>query len=218
MKKTFFSIVILITSTVAGLAQACNPLTLLKEVQTKTMDYKDQNIQFAMVIEAMGRDGKSVQRKTSGQVRVVGSKALLSLNGQKIYVDGTRMTIVSEADEEIVVQKLEGDASSYTPESLVKKYETGSNFQWAGEETVAGGTKVVYVRMKPKDNEDVRDIVIGINVRTKRIHSYQEFGLNDVTTTLRILQYEVNQGITSQSVTFNRAQYPDFDYIAPKGM
>jgi hypothetical protein len=64
-------------------AQSGDPLALLKEVQTKTLALKDQNIQFAMVIEAPGRDGKKVQRKTSGQVQVVGEKALLVLNGQK---------------------------------------------------------------------------------------------------------------------------------------
>jgi hypothetical protein len=125
---------------------------------------------------------------------------------------------VSEEDEEIVVRKLDGDETQYTPAALVKKYETGSNFQWAGEETVAGGTKVVYIRMKPKNNVDVRDVVLGINLRTKRIHSYQEYGTNDVTTTLKILQYDVNQGVTEQKVTFNKSKYPGYDYMAPKGM
>ena len=199
-------------------AQSGDPKSLLKEVQTKTLAYKDQNIQFAMVIEAPGRDGKKVQRKTSGQVQVVGEKALLILNGQKIFLDGSRLTTVSEEDEEIVVRKLDGDETQYTPASILKKYETGSNFQWAGEETLSGGTKVVYIRMKPKNNVDVRDVILGINMRTKRIHSYQEFGTNDVTTTLRIVQYDVNQGVPVSKVTFNKANYPGYDYIAPKGM
>ena len=199
-------------------AQSGDPMSLLKEVQTNTLAYKDQNIQFAMVIEAPGRDGKKVQRKTSGQVQVVGEKALLILNGQKIFLDGSRLTTVSEEDEEIVVRKLDGDETQYTPASILKKYETGSNFQWAGEETLSGGTKVVYIRMKPKNNVDVRDVVLGINMRTKRIHSYQEFGTNDVTTTLRIVQYDVNQSVPVSKVTFNKANYPGYDYIAPKGM
>lgn len=199
-------------------AQSGDPMSLLKEVQTKTLAYKDQNIQFAMVIEAPGRDGKKVQRKTSGQVQVVGEKALLILNGQKIFLDGSRLTTVSDEDEEIVVRKLDGDETQYTPASILKKYETGSNFQWAGEETLSGGTKVVYIRMKPKNNVDVRDVILGINMRTKRIHSYQEFGTNDVTTTLRIVQYDVNQGVPVSKVTFNKANYPGYDYIAPKGM
>lgn len=198
--------------------QSGDPMSLLKEVQTKTLAYKDQNIQFAMVIEAPGRDGKKVQRKTSGQVQVVGEKALLILNGQKIFLDGSRLTTVSDEDEEIVVRKLDGDETQYTPASILKKYETGSNFQWAGEETLSGGTKVVYIRMKPKNNVDVRDVILGINMRTKRIHSYQEFGTNDVTTTLRIVQYDVNQGVPVSKVTFNKANYPGYDYIAPKGM
>ena len=199
-------------------AQSGDPMSLLKEVQTKTLAYKDQNTQFAMVIEAPGRDGKKVQRKTSGQVQVVGEKALLILNGQKIFLEGSRLTTVSEEDEEIVVRKLDGDETQYTPASILKKYETGSNFQWAGEETLSGGTKVVYIRMKPKNNVDVRDVVLGINMRTKRIHSYQEFGTNDVTTTLRIVQYDVNQSVPVSKVTFNKANYPGYDYIAPKGM
>ena len=220
MKKLAFLLpfATLLFLTIPLMGQSGDPLTLLKEVEKKTLAYTDQTIQFAMVIEAPGRDGKKVQRKTSGQVLVVGEKALLQLNGQMIYLDGSRVTTVSEEDEEIVVRKLDGDETQYTPAALVKKYETGSNFQWAGEETVAGGTKVVYIRMKPKNNVDVRDVVLGINLRTKRIHSYQEYGTNDVTTTLRILQYDVNQGVTEQKVTFNKSKYPGYDYMAPKGM
>ena len=199
-------------------AQSGNPLTLLKEVQSKTLKYSDQQIQFSMVIEAPGRNGKKVQRKTSGQIEVVGERALLILNGQKIYLDGNRVTTVNEEDEEIVVKKLDGDETQFTPTTILKKYETGSNFQWAGEETVSNGTKIVYIRMKPKDNSEVRDIILGINTRTNRIHSYQEFGINDVITTLKILRYEVNTGAKVTDVTFSRSKYPGFDYIAPSGM
>ncbi len=221
MKKTLRSYAALALFTFlsfSALGQSGDPLLLLKEVEKKTLAYRDQRIQFAMVIEAPGRDGKKVQRKTSGRVEVVGEKALLSLNGQLIFLEGTRVTTVSEEDEEIVVRKLDGDETQFTPTALVKKYESGSNFQWAGEETVANGVKIVYIRMKPKDNVDVRDVVLGINMRTKRLHSYQEFGTNDVTTTLRIVQYDVNQGITLQNVTFNKSKYPGYDYVAPKGM
>lgn len=199
-------------------AQSGDPLTLLKEVQAKTLKYNDQRIQFSMVIEAPGRDGKKVQRKTSGQVSIVGEKALLTLNGQKIYLEGNRITTVSEEDEEIVVKRMSGDETQFTPSAILKKYETGSNFQWAGEETVSGGTKIVYIRMKPRGNGDVRDIVLGINMRTKRVYSYQEFGTNDVNTTLKIVQYDVNIGTKQSEVTFSRSKYPDFDYIAPNGM
>ena len=216
--RTLSTLVVLSLCTLGMQAQSGDPLTLLKEVEKKTLAYTDQTIQFSMVIEAPGRDGKKVQRKTSGKVEVVGEKALLSLNGQLIFLEGARVTTVSEEDEEIVVRKLDGDEAQFTPTALVKKYETGSNFQWAGEETVANGVKIVYIRMKPKNNVDVRYVVLGINMRTKRIHSYQEFGTNDVTTTLRIVQYDVNQGVTLQKVTFNKSKYPGYDYVAPKGM
>ncbi len=39
-----------------------------------------------------------------------------------------------------------------------------------------------------------------------------------MTTTLRIVQYDVNQGVNVSKVTFNKANYPGYDYIAPKGM
>ena len=153
--RTLSTLVVLSLCTFGTQAQSGDPLTLLKEVEKKTLAYTDQTIQFTMVIEAPGRDGKKVQRKTSGKVEVVGEKALLSLNGQLIFLEGARVTTVSEEDEEIVVRKLDGDETQFTPAALVKKYETGSNFQWAGEETVANGVKIVYIRMKPKNNVDV---------------------------------------------------------------
>lgn len=199
-------------------AQSGDPLMLLKEIERNTLAFKDQNIQFSLFIEAPGRDGNKVRRKTSGQVTVVGETALLKLQGQQIFIERNRFVTVSDDDEEIVVRKLDGEETQYTPSALLKKYETGSNFQWAGEETTDNGVKVKYVRMRPKNDPSIRDIIIGINMDTKRIYSYKEFGSNDVTTLLRINQYEVNSGIPASKVSFNRSNYPGYDYVAPNGM
>jgi len=218
---TLKSLFILATFTVLATkasGQSGDPLTLLKEVQSKTLAYDDQFIQFSMVIEATRQDGRKQQRRTSGQVQVVGKTALLTLQGQKIFFEETRLVTVSDDDEEIVVRKLDGDETQYTPASILKQYESGSNFQWAGEETLEDGVKIKYIRMKPKNSSEVRDIVLGIHMGTKRVYSYQEYGTNDITTLLKIIQYDVNQGTPASKVTFNRSNYPGYEYIAPSGM
>jgi hypothetical protein len=70
--------------------------------------------------------------------------------------------------------------------------------------------------MKPKASEEVREIVIGIDVSTKRLYSYQEFGLNDVITTITVDTYAVNGGVSKAKVLFNRANYPGYTVVEPK--
>jgi hypothetical protein len=191
-------------------------LSLLKEVRVKTEAYTDQTIAFTNTLDAPGRNGGArVKRSSKGTVTVVGTNYRLDWNGQTIFVNNAKAYIVSPDDEEVTVRPLGKDGSAFSPSSLLAKYETGSNFAWAGTATVKGKT-IKYVRMKPKASEEVREIVIGIDVSTKRLYSYQEFGLNDVITTITVDTYAVNGGVSKAKVLFNRANYPGYTVVEPK--
>jgi hypothetical protein len=191
-------------------------LNLLKEVRVKTEACTDQVIGFTNTLDAPGKSGgPRVKRSSKGTVTVVGANYRLDWNGQSIFVNGAKAYIVSPDDEEVTVRPLGKDGSTFSPSSLLAKYESGSNFAWAGTATVKGKT-IKYVRMKPKASDEIREIVIGIDMSTKRLYSYQEFGLNDVITTITVDTYAVNGGVSKAKVLFNRASYPGFTVIEPK--
>ena len=217
MKKTIAGIVLLALPLITWAQASVEAVKLLKEVKTKTEAYTDQTISFTNTLDAPGKKGgPRVKRSSKGKVTVVGDSYRLELNGQILFMSGSQLYIVNPDDEEITARTLTGPSGQFSPSVLLSKYENGSNFAWAGQE-VKNGKTIKYVRMKPKASEEVREIVIGIDMSTKRLHSYQEFGLNNVITTLLVDSYVVNNKVNKTVVTFNKASYPGFDYIESKG-
>ena len=118
-------------------AQSETPLAYVQRVKKQALTYSDQKIGFTSVLDAPGRNGQRVQRKTSGEVWVKGESAKLVLQGQTFFFKSGVVTTVSPEDEEITVRKLNGDANQYTPAVLLGKYEKNSAFAWSGTDTIA---------------------------------------------------------------------------------
>ena len=197
-------------------AQTETPLTFLQRVKKQTLAYTDQKLSFTSVLDAPGRNGQGVQRKTSGEVWVVGESAKLVLQGQTFFFKSGFVTTVSPEDEEIVVRKLDGDAQQYTPAVLLSQYEKSSSFAWAGTKTVNGRT-IKYVSMVPKNDPDVAKVVLGVDAKTLKLYSFSEEGKNGTTSTITLLTYETNLGLKAKDVEFARGNYPaSYEYIAPK--
>jgi len=185
-------------------AQSETPLAYVQRVKKQALTYSDQKIGFTSVLDAPGRNGQRVQRKTSGEVWVKGESAKLVV------------TTVSPEDEEITVRKLNGDANQYTPAVLLGKYEKNSAFAWAGTETIAGKT-IKLVSMIPKNDPDVAKVILGVDAKTLKLYSFSEEGKNGTKSTVTMLSYETNKGLTANDVEFKRSNYPaTYEYIAPK--
>jgi hypothetical protein len=197
-------------------AQTETPLAFLQRVKKQTLAFTDQKLSFTSVLDAPGRNGQRVQRKTSGEVWVVGESAKLVLQGQTFFFKSGFVTTVSPEDEEIVVRKLDGDAQQYTPAVLLSQYETSSSFEWAGTKTINGRT-IKYVSMVPNKDPDVAKVVLGVDAKTLKLYSFSEEGKNGTTSTITLLAYETNQGLKVKDVEFVRSNYPaSYEYIAPK--
>lgn len=197
-------------------AQSETPLAYVQRVKKQTLTYTDQKIGFTSVLDAPGRNGQRVQRKTSGEVWVKGESAKLVLQGQTFFFKSGVVTTVSPEDEEITVRKLNGDANQYTPAVLLGKYEKSSSFAWAGTESVAGRT-IKYVSMLPKNDPDVAKVTLGVDTKTLKLYSFTEEAKNGTKSTVTMLSYETNKGLTANDVEFKRSNYPaNYEYIAPK--
>jgi hypothetical protein len=199
-----------------AVAQTETPLAFLQRVKKQTLAYSDQKLSFTSVLNAPARNGQRVERKTSGEIWVVGESAKLVLQGQTFFFKSGLVTTVSPEDEEIIVRKLDGDAQQYTPAVLLSQYEKSSSFAWAGTKTINGRT-IKYVSMIPKNDPDVAKVTLGIDSKTLKLYSFAEEGKTGTTSTITLLAYETNQGLKAKDVEFVRSNYPaSYEYIAPK--
>jgi hypothetical protein len=215
MIRLFTALSLCILSLTA-LAQTETPLAFLQRVKKQTLAYSDQKLSFTSVLNAPGRNGQRVERKTSGEIWVVGESAKLVLQGQTFFFKSGLVTTVSPEDEEIIVRKLDGDAQQYTPAVLLSQYEKSSSFAWAGTKTINGRT-IKYVSMIPKNDPDVAKVTLGIDSKTLKLYSFAEEGKTGTTSTITLLAYETNQGLKAKDVEFVRSNYPaSYEYIAPK--
>jgi hypothetical protein len=99
---------------------------------------------------------------------------------------------------------------------LLGKYEKNSAFAYAGSQTVAGKT-IKFVSILPKNDPDVAKVILGIDTKTMKLHSFTEEGRNGTRSTVTMLSYETNKGLTANDVEFKRSNYPaNYEYIAPK--
>lgn len=201
-----------------GFAQTNPALILIQEAQNKTLEYKDQSFSFSLILDAPGRDGKRVERTNKGSVVLVGETGRLTLNGQTIYLESDKLISVNDEDEEITVRIIDTNDNNYSPVNILNKYTSGSDFRFLKKEQYEKTKIVQFIELIPKNQEDISKVILGIELRSKKIHSYYEYGRNNVITKVQIFDYKINQGTNVEQVKFDLNNYPDYDYISPNDM
>ncbi len=190
---------------------------LLEEVKQNLMSYSDQSFDFTNVIEipTQNPDNPKMTRESSGSVMVVGQNYKINFQGQTIILNDNRAYVVTPDDEEVTVRILEEEDMVFTPNGILAKFEHNASLALAGKETI-DGVEIQYVRVRPNGSEEIRDIMLGIDMRTKRIYSYTEYQTNDVVTKYTLSNYRVNQNIGAEEVRFNRADYEGWRINEPR--
>ncbi|KAB2814278.1 LolA family protein [Phaeocystidibacter luteus] len=190
---------------------------LLEEVKTNLLSFTDQKISFTSIIEipTQNPDNPKMTRESSGTVTIVGENYKVETNGQTILLNGNRAYVIAPDDREVTVRVLEDEDMAFTPNGVLARFENGSSLAMAGKETIDGKT-IQYVKVRPNGSEEIRDIVIGIDMSTKRIYSYTEYGTNDVVTKYIINNYEVNTGVDASEVRFDRSKYEGWRINEPR--
>lgn len=215
--KQGFFIVIALCLSQKSLAQTNQALILIKEAQNKTIEYADQSFQFSLILDAPGRNGNRIKRKNNGSVILVGDTGRLTLNGQTIFIERNKLISVSDEDEEITVRIIDTNDNNYSPKNILSKYTSGSDFRFLKKER-HDKMIVQYIELVPENQEDILKVILGIELSSKKVHSYHEYGKNNVITKVQLFEYKVDQGINIEQVKFDLKNYPDYDYIAPNDM
>ncbi|MCF6181986.1 outer membrane lipoprotein carrier protein LolA [Lutibacter sp.] len=201
---------ILILSLVSFVGFSQNSKTakdLLDEVAKKVESYKNIEIEFTHNLDNVDA---GVHQETRGKVTVKGDLYHLNYMGTEQIFDGKKVYLIVNEDEEVIIQNPNNeDKESLTPSKMFTFYKSGYTYTMGDLKTIKG-IKIQYVNLTPIDtNSDVKNILVGIDVKTKHIFNVIEIGKNKTTTTLEIRSFKTNQTLPDSLFTFNLKKYRD---------
>ena len=202
MKKIVALIVVCFISITNSQAQnADKAKALLNEVTTKVKSYKNIAIDFDVNIN--GQNSK-------GNITLSGDKYILNYMGITRLFDGSKVYTINPEDEEVTIQnpKKTGD-ESLTPSKLLTFFNSGYSFSWDISQNINGRT-IQYIKLKPTGKSDVKEILLGIDSKTKHIYNKIDVYKNGSKSTLTVKSFKTNQTLSKNHFTFTESKYPKY--------
>lgn len=202
MKKIVVLIVVCFISITNSQAQnADKAKALLNEVTTKVKSYKNIAIDFDVNIN--GQNSK-------GNITLSGDKYILNYMGITRLFDGSKVYTINPEDEEVTIQnpKKTGD-ESLTPSKLLTFFNSGYSFSWDISQNINGRT-IQYIKLKPTGKSDVKEILLGIDSKTKHIYNKIDVYKNGSKSTLTVKSFKTNQTLSKNHFTFTESKYPKY--------
>lgn len=174
---------------------------LLNEVSTKVKSYKNITIDFDVNIN--GQNSK-------GNVTLSGDKYILNYMGIQRLFDGSKVYTINTEDEEVTIQnpKKTGE-ESLTPSKLLTFFNSGYTFGWDTTQNLNGRT-IQYIKLKPIGKSDVKEILLGIDSKTKNIYNKIEVYKNGSKSILTVKSFKTNQALSKNHFTFTESKYPKY--------
>jgi outer membrane lipoprotein-sorting protein len=125
-------------------------------------------------------------------------------DGEKIY------TVVPENEEITITKAEEGEDFGINPTKLLNFYKEGYDYQWDIKQTIFG-RPIQFVRLLPSnENDEVKYLLLGIDMIKKNIYRLIEIDMNGTRTTLTISNQEINTLLEKDHFTFDVSNYPDY--------
>ena len=206
MKKTFLFLVLCSSMTFAqGYEQAKNLLDLVsKEMKRK----KNIRFDFTYVLE---NKKEQIRQEMEGNVTLVGDQYRLSFLEAIQLFDGTKTyTIVPENEEITISLPEEEEDVSISPSKLLSFYEEGYGYEWDIQQRVMG-RNIQFIKLLPTEtSEEVKYLLLGIDVDRIQVYRLIEVGLNQTLTTLTLNSQEFNISLPEDYFEFNAAEYPNY--------
>lgn len=206
MKHLVFAFVFFIS--LSGLSQdAAKAKALLNEVSTKVKGYQNISIDFKYVLK---NTGENINQETRGSVVIEGEKYVLNILGVTRIFDGKKLYTISPEDEEVTISKDNTDENTITPSKMLSFYKEGYNYAMDITQNV-DGRKIQYVKLTPIDsNSEIKQVLLGIDAKTKHIYNLIEVGKNETRTTLTVKSFKTNEPISKTLFTFDKNKYKGY--------
>ena len=206
MKKTFLFLVLCSSMTFAqGYEQAKN---LLDRVSKEMKRKKNIRFDFTYVLE---NKKEQIRQEMEGNVTLVGDQYRLSFLEAIQLFDGTKTyTIVPENKEITISYPEEEEDVSISPSKLLSFYEEGYGYEWDIQQR-AMGRNIQFIKLLPTEtSEEVKYLLLGIDVDRLQVYRLIEVGLNQTLTTLTLKSQEFNIILPEDYFVFNAAEYPNY--------
>lgn len=206
MKKITLFLILYSSLTFAqGHDQAKNLLDRVsKEMKSKT----NIRFDFNYILE---NKKEQIRQEMEGNVTLAGDKYKLSFLEAIQLFDGTKTyTIVPENEEISISDPEEEEDVNISPSKLLSFYEEGYGYEWDIQQRVMG-RNIQYIKLLPTETSDeVKYLLLGINVDRLQVYRLIEVGLNQTLTTLTLKSQEFNIALPEDYFEFNAAEYPNY--------
>lgn len=206
MKKIITITVLFIN--LLSFAQDKKAQELLNQVTEKIKSYKDISIDFSYSLENVK---EKIKQNSNGKVLLKKNLYKLDFMETTKIFDGKKSYIIVPEDEEVSISKYdESDESAITPSKMLTFFKEGYNYKMDALKTV-NGKKIQYVKLLPISNKDPRkEILLGIDSKTKNIYNLIEVAKNNTKTTLTVNSFQTNQNISDKQFTFDTSKYKSY--------
>ena len=206
MKKITLFLILYSSLTFAqGYEQAKNLLDRVsKEMKSKT----NIRFDFDYVLE---NKKEQIRQEMEGSVTLAGDQYKLTFLDAIQLFDGTKTyTIVPENEEITISYPEEEEEGSISPTKLLSSYEEGYGYEWDIQQRVMG-RNIQFIKLLPTaTSEEVKYLLLGIDVDRLQVYRLIEVGLNRTLTTLTLKSQEFNIALPEDYFEFNPAEYPNY--------
>ena len=181
---------------------------LLDEVSLTIAAYETMIFDFSYVLE---NRQENIKQETSGSITVKNEKYKLMYLGVEQIYDGEKIyTVVPENEEITITTAEEGEDFGINPTKLLNFYKEGYDYQWDIKQTIFG-RPIQFVRLLPSnENDEVKYLLLGIDMIKKNIYRIIEIDMNGTRTTLTISNQKINTPLGKDNFTFDVSNYPDY--------
>ena len=206
MKKTLLFLVLCSSMAFAqGYEQAKN---LLDRVSKEMKSKKNIRFDFTYVLE---NKKEQIRQEMEGNVTLAGDQYKLSFLEAIQLFDGSKTyTIVPENEEITISYPEEEEDVSISPSKLLSFYEEGYGYEWDIQQRVMG-RNIQFIKLLPTEtSEEVKYLLLGVDVDRLQVYRLIEVGLNQTLTTLTLKSQEFNITLPEDYFEFNAAEYPNY--------
>ncbi|MEC8459150.1 MAG: outer membrane lipoprotein carrier protein LolA [Bacteroidota bacterium] len=180
---------------------------LLNQVYESTLALESQHILFTNTIEVPSNEGLKT-RSSTGELFTISEKVRVKTNAFEFLSDGNKAYLIYPDDEEIEVVATD-EETSLSPSDILKNYQNGYSYKMAGRSTDQG--KVIqYISLRPISSEEVKEILIGINMKTMLLDNYTQFGTNGSNNIFSVDNYEVNTSLDTELFNIDGQEFLGF--------
>ena len=163
---------------------------------------------FSYVLE---NKKEQIRQEMEGNVTLAGDRyqlnfldAIQLFDGDKIY------TIVPENEEITITYPEDEEDVSVNPSKLLSFYEEGYGYEWDIEQRVMG-KKIQFIKLLPNPvSDEVKYLLLGIDVDRKQVYRLIEVGANGTLTTLTLNNQEYNISLPPNYFVFDAKAYPNY--------